>query len=142
MGNDSIAINLSCSHGNANIAKKDFVALFSFTPEDAIKDKHSNQGAWMASRIEFHPVLLGNFDEAEEPTEAYAAAVQERLLNVAAFLDRQEAAAFEQFRRARMHVYIHIGLYMNENQMQLSLPVAFLSSCTRLGLGLEIISND
>ena len=137
-----VVVNLSCSHGNANIAEKDFLALLSFSADDEIEGKYSNQGAWANSRVEFRPVALSDFSTADEPTEAYAAAVQERLLSVAAFLDRQELSAFEKFRAAGMHVYIYIGLYMEDDQMELKLPAAFISSCARLSLGLEIISND
>ena len=125
-----------------NIAKKDFLALLSFDADDDVTGKYSSQGAGATSRVQFRPVLLSDFGEADEPTEAYAAAVQERLLSVAAFLDRQEVSVFEKFRASGLHVYIYVGLFMEDDQMQLNLPAVFTPACARLSLGLEIISND
>ena len=136
-------INLSCTRlGGANIAAEDFVALLSFGAEDKIECTQSDLGIYRGSFIEFPMVLLGDYSDTEEPTEAYAAAVQEYLLTVAAFLDRQEVVAFEKFRASGLRVYIYLEVRMDQNQMQLKLPVAFLSACARLGLGVEMISND
>ena len=137
------AVNLSCTRsGGANIAAEDFVALLSFAAEDKIEDTQSDLGIYRGSFVEFPLVFLGDYSDAEEPTEAYAAAVQEHLLTVAAFLDRQEAAIFEKFRVSGLRVYVYLEVRMDQNQMTLKLPVAFLSACARLGLGIEMISND
>ncbi len=96
----------------------------------------------MSSCVAFSPVLLEDYTDSEEPTEVYAAAVQDSLLTVAAFLDRQETATFEKFRALGLRVYVYLEVRMDQNQMDINLPAAFLSACARLGLWIEMISND
>lgn len=143
MGDYRTVINLSCTRaGGANIAAGDFVALLSFAAEDKIEGTYSDLGQWATSYVDFSIVLLDDFKAAEESTEAYAAAVQDHMLTVAAFLDRQEVSAFEKFRASGLHVYIYLEVRMDQNQMQIKLPVPFLAACARLGIGIEMISND
>jgi hypothetical protein len=87
-------------------------------------------------------VLLSDYEAEEEPIEVYTAAVRSHMLSVAAFLDRQEIAVFEKFRDSGLRVYIYLEVRMDQNQMQLNLPVAFLCACARLELAIEMISND
>ena len=143
MGNYRTVTQLGCTRtGGANIAAEDFVALLSFAAEDKIEGTSSDLGIYRGSFVEFPMVLLSDYADAEEPTEVYAAVVQDYLLTVAAFLDRQEVTTFEQFRASGLCVYIYLEVRMDQNQMQIKLPVPFLAACARLGIGIEMISND
>ena len=143
MGVYRVLTCLNCSRpGGKNIAAEDFLASLSFSAEDAVAAKYSNLGVWSTSRVEFDPVLLSDFAAAEEPTEAFAASVQAHLRGVAAFLDRQLPSIFEGFREQGLKAYLYLEVRMTQDQMELNMPPEFLSACARLGVGLELISND
>ena len=145
MGDYRIVTMLGCSRSDRsgdNITAEDFAGMLSLSAEDTVTGTYSGLGRWRGSSVEFSPVLLSEFEAAEEPTEVYTSAVRLHLLSVAAFLDRQSTSTFDHFREAGLHVYIYLEVRMDQDQMQLNLPVKFLASCARLGLGIEMISND
>ena len=145
MGDYRIVTMLGCSRSDRsgdNITAEAFVGMLSISAEDAVKSTYSSMGRWRSSSVELPPVLLSDFEAAEEPIEAYTAALRLHLLSVAAFLGRQSSSTFDLFREAGLHVYIFLEVRMDQDQMQLNLPVEFLASCARLGLGIEMISND
>lgn len=133
---------LSCDWRSHNVAAEDFVDDLVLSAEDAIEGVYSNGGRGATSRVAFRLVHLYDFEDAEEPTEDFAAAVQERILQVAEFLDRQSPSVFDQFRERGLKVYLYMEVRMDQDQMQLTLPSRLLSACARLDLGIELISND
>jgi hypothetical protein len=97
MGVYRFVANLSCtrlSRDGRNIPAEDFVTDLSLSDDDPIEGVYSNEGAWATSRVAFRLVHLYDFEDAEEPSESFGAAVDARLLDIAAFLDRQPASVF------------------------------------------------
>ena len=143
MGVYRVLTCLNCSRpGGKNIAAEDFLSSLSFAAEGAIASKYSSLGTWRTSGVEFFPVLLSDFAAEEVPTEAFFNSVQAHLRGIAAFLDRQSSSIFEEFREQGLKPYLYLEVRMTQDQMELNLPPEFLSACARLGLGLELISND
>src|SRR4051812_21381045 len=109
----SILIVLRCSSRGRNISHDEFVGPLSLVPEDGTDGVISDRGPGATSSVRFVPIRLREYAPTEEPAEAFAAGVQERLLQVAAFLGRRAGFIFELFRREGLAVCLFIDVWMD-----------------------------
>ena len=80
--------------------------------------------------------------DAGARSEAFAAAVQEGLMDAAKWLARQPAIVFEELRAAGHGADVFVGGWIDQDQFDLNLPPEFLRACGALGLTLSICTND
>ncbi len=99
-------------------------------------------------RVRLLSVGLGDFAhvdttaDAGARSEAFAAAVHDRLVRVAEWLARQPASVFQQLRAAGRVTDMFIGGWVTHDQFDIDLPPEFLRACASLGLTVSICTND
>jgi hypothetical protein len=89
-------------------------------------------------------VLLAaeDFANEEEPSEAFAGALEQGLNEAARWLAKQSPPVFQALREAGFVTDVFIGAWIDLDQMDLNLPPNFLAQCGRHGLNISIITND
>ena len=102
----------------------------------------AGRGRWASALIVFADLKAADYSGSAEPWEDFSAAVLAKLDGVAIWLDRQPPASFQQMRRGGLTVDLFLALWIDDNQVDLSLPASLLLSCGRLGLDIVMVSND
>jgi hypothetical protein len=93
-------------------------------------------------RVELLSLAAEDLAEAEEPSEAFAAALLQGLQRAARWLAKQPPDLFRGLREAGFVTDVFIGAWINSDQMDLDLPPEFLRACGKLGLTISLITND
>ncbi|MCR9116607.1 MAG: hypothetical protein NXI22_06620 [bacterium] len=93
-------------------------------------------------RVNVTSIEIGEFTETEEPTEAFVAELENRLVAAAHWLDRQPDTLFRSLRDSGYFTILLFTGWIDCDQLDLDLPPALLSACGRLGLKVSIITND
>ena len=93
-------------------------------------------------RVELLSLEAADYSDAPEPSEAFAAALHERLMLGAAWLEKQSPATFDELRQAGIKTDVFIAAWMDADQIDLVLPPEFMRACGARGLSLSLITND
>jgi len=93
-------------------------------------------------RVDLMFIERAAFSAAEEPSEAFAAELQNKLTNVAQWLNKQPTTLFNTLRQAGFKTRVLFSGWIDCDQLDLDLPPVLLESCGRLGLQVSIITND
>jgi hypothetical protein len=80
--------------------------------------------------------------DAGARSEAFAAAVHDRLVRAAEWLARQPPAVFAELRAAGRVTDVFVGGWIEQDQFDLDLPPEFLRACGALGLTVSVCTND
>lgn len=83
-----------------------------------------------------------NRPELAEPTETFAQELYNAFEQIAEWLDRRPFKAINALQQAGAKTDIFIGLWIDNDQLDLRIPPSFLRSCGKHNLCIEIISND
>ena len=126
------------SKTGSDISKKDFYSQVIVDPSDTIK-KEKGDGC---PRIQLFSIVISDFQDNEEPTEAFVEACNKQLIQAAKFLKKQPEKLFNTFREQGYKTDVFIGAWINSDQLDLNLPPEFLYECGRHGLSIKIITND
>jgi hypothetical protein len=95
-----------------------------------------------ASLIYFVDEEVAAFASAKEPSEAFAAAVEARLLASAKWLASRPAGALDACRAQGYRLDVFVGSWIDQDQFDLDLPAEFLLACGSGALGISIVTND
>ena len=93
-------------------------------------------------RVDLLRIQRSEFADAEEPSEAFAAEFEQRLIAVADWIDKQPKALFGTLRKAGFSTDLLFTGWIDGDQMDLDLPPKLLAACGKLGLKISIITND
>jgi hypothetical protein len=95
-----------------------------------------------ATRVELVDLQYADFAKHEEPSEAFFAAVRDLLLKASRWLAAVPVDALNDVRGTGAQADLFIGAWIDEDQIELDLPVEFLTAAARLGLPIRLLSND
>jgi hypothetical protein len=113
-----------------------FFKLIGVTPADGFDLSQSDAG------VELLMVDMEECRGFEEPFEEFVARVDRGLKRIAGWLAARPPAAFDEWRAAGNTADIFIDGWLNDDQFDLTFPPEFLLACGRLGLPIEICTND
>jgi hypothetical protein len=122
------------------VARSEFIDRLSIRPGDPATEPKKDVGG--VTRLELLLVELKAFEDEEEPTEAFVAAVGDGLLRAAGWLGRQPVEVFEKVRAAGGGGDLFVGGWIERDQFDLDLPPELLRACGTLGLPISICTND
>ncbi len=139
----SIKISLqSSSIDGGNIADEHFVKALAITSEDLINSVVSNRGKWATSSVIFPIIRLNDYANESEPSEVMFQKVRLTLNTIAGFLDRRPIEMMDSIKGRGLNVSLFIDVWMDQDQMELTLPPLLLKACGRHDLEIVMISND
>jgi hypothetical protein len=101
-----------------------------------------SDSAWQSANVELFMVDMADLQGYEEPSEEFAARVEQGSLQAAEWQDTRPPGAFAQWRGQGREADIFIGGWLSNEQLDLALPAIFLMACGRAGLPLHICTND
>ena len=143
MGVSWLSVNVRAWHPDGKrVPDAAFIRRLCPKPAAAVVETHKSRGEWEAARIKLVSVGIDAFAHADEPTEAFAAAVREQLLRAADWLAGLPAPVFNELRRDGFKTDVFIGSWIDQDQFELKLPPEFVAACGRVGLGLSLLTND
>jgi hypothetical protein len=92
-------------------------------------------------RLEDYAGVDTREDEGAQ-SEALFNGIREALRVTAKFLDDRSADVSNAMRAAGMSMRIFMDVHMDEDQMEMELPVELLAACAKHGLGVYVMTND
>jgi hypothetical protein len=95
-----------------------------------------------AALIYFVEEEIASYQDLPEPSESLSSNIEQQLLKAAEWLLSREPDVFECCRESGLRTDIFIGGWIDQNQIDLSLPATFLLACGRAGLSIEVVTND
>ena len=122
-----------------NVTSEAFVAPLRISDErmEALADR----GAWKSALITLSRRTIKDYEDCDEPHDAFAADVTSDLQRAAQWL-QERRIEIETLKGRGMRLDVFVDLWIDQEQMELSLPPSLLGVCGDLGLKLEMITND
>lgn len=118
-----------------------FFDLIGLQPESGYTS-YSSDSPYKAARIVLVSVSLAECAPGPERHQEFATKVGVGLKHAADWLASLVPTRFDEWRARGMVADVFIGGWMNSDQFDLKLPPDFLLACGRLGLPIEICTND
>jgi hypothetical protein len=140
MGLDWVRFSLR-GYGGAKPTGTAFFELVGVKPRDRFELTPSDE-PWQAAVIDLLTVDSAECQAAEEPAEEFARRVNVGLKRVAKWLAARSPRAFTKWRTGRKKADVFVGGWITSDQLELTFPAEFLLACGRLGLPIEICTND
>lgn len=109
---------------------------------DAVLEINEKDTVGLTTGIKFAHERASKYVATEDPQEALSAALSERLTKATAWLDERPLGIFDEMRREGLTIDVNIYAWINEEQLNLTLPPQFLHTCGRLGLRISLCTND
>ncbi|HEY1016797.1 MAG TPA: hypothetical protein VGE07_29060 [Herpetosiphonaceae bacterium] len=129
--------------GGQNLAKSEIKSIFTLAPPGGFAPTvRYPKKPWQAATIILLADEIHAHEAAEEPTEQFAAAIQAQLERAALWLAAQSAERIRAARDQGVDVDVFAGMWIDDDQLDLTLPPSLLLECGRLGLPITICSND
>lgn len=109
---------------------------------EMVVETTSDRGLWQSALVVLVRLRVSDFLEEEEPAEVFFARLTADLERTASWLEQQSIDIFETFRRNGLTVVLFLNLWIDSDQMELSLPASLMRAASHLGLSIEMITND
>jgi hypothetical protein len=119
----------------------DFATLMSLTAEDGFRTEPGLEPG-QASLIYFVDEERATYAAMAEPSGSFAAAIEQRLLSAAAWLQSRSPDAWTSCRTRGLKLDVFVGSWIDQDQLDLDLPAPFLLACGQANLGITIVTND
>ena len=101
----------------------------------------ADRGAWKSALITLSSRLIKDYESYDEPHDAFAADLASDLQRAADWLEERRTE-IDKLKSRGMHLDVFADLWIDQEQMELSLPHSLMRVCGELGLKLEVITND
>ena len=101
-----------------------------------------SDSAWQWATAQLFAVSMGDVQDAKEPTEAFAARVEQGFDHAASVLSQCKLAGLDEWRKGGKEADVFIGGWLANEQLDLKLPSAFLAQCARLNLSISMCTNE
>lgn len=118
-----------------------FLEMIGQTPLTGL-EAHPSNSPWQAALISLFALSIKECQPGTERYEEFAKRTAAGLKRAAEWLDSLSPAAFGEWRALGKKADIFVGGWMTDDQFDLALPPEFLLACGRLGLPIEICTND
>lgn len=138
MSVESIQILLVAS---SNVALKGKVLRLLCGHEAAEFEKRKSTSAYQAEQVIFVSEELSNF-VCDEPHEELANSISKKLINAAKWLNSLDQKVLSSLHKENIEFKVMVCAWLENGQFDLRLVPEFLSACGRLGLAIEVVTND
>jgi hypothetical protein len=118
-----------------------FFDLLALEPEATARATPS-ASAWQSANLELFAVNMTDLQGCEEPSEEFAARIEQGFLRAAGWLNARPAGAFERWRESGRTADVFIGGWLSNEQFDMVLSAPFLLACGKAGLPIHICTND
>ena len=118
-----------------------FVAPLNLTEGDRITEIVCDRGAWHSALLVFSQRRISQYGAESEPHEALASQIRTDLEYLAEWLQRHEPE-LSRLKATGLKLDVFFDLWIDQDQLELAIPPALLLICGRLGLSIEMITND
>jgi len=135
-----LEFNLRGYGGRAPIGTR-FFDLIGLKPKDRFPTV-PGEDEWQAARIVLFAVSIADCGRGDGRYDKFERQIARGLKRAAKWLAARDPKAFAQWRKERKQADIFIDGWMNSDQFGLTLPPEFVRECSRLGLPIEICTND
>jgi hypothetical protein len=143
MAIQGVNVSLRAYHREwGKVGSGDFIRSLQITDSDLIVEAQSDVGSSKMAVVALVETQISDYSASPEPYEAFAEAIKSKLGHVATWLDKRPLEGFDRARQEGLTVDLLVELWINDDQMELSFPSSFLAACGRLGLNIEMITND
>ena len=102
----------------------------------------SDRGRWQSGLVVLARLGLSEFSTEEEPSEAFYSRLTADLERAASWLQQQSVDVFDAFKKAGLTVDLFLDLWIDADQMDLSIPSLLVRAGGRLDLSIQMITND
>lgn len=135
-----LEISLRAWHPNGNpLSGEQLVHALSVNPQSFRVFGSGQQ--WEAARIAVE-LSIEAYENTKEPYEAFANALQQAFGNFSKWLSSLTSDSCDQLRTEGMILDLLIGIWIDQNQLDLDLPTELFRELVRLRLPLKVLSND
>ncbi len=124
-----------------NVTAAEFLTPLQLSPSEKIVEAVADRGKWKSALVVLSRRRIADYKDVPEPHEALAAAIRSDFEQAAGWLDAHHAG-IGMMRREGLEVDLFLDLWIDEDQLELSCPSSLLLTCGRLGLTIEMITND
>jgi hypothetical protein len=128
-------------HGGPEPTGVQFFELVGWTPGTGF-ESHPSNSPWRAALISLFAISIEECQPGTERYEEFAARIAVGLEQATRWLVSLSPAAFEEWRATGKKADIFIGGWITDDQFELTLPPEFLLACGRLGLSINVCTND
>ena len=123
------------------VTRAQFVDALGVVEGDDVLEVKSDRGPSQSSLLVFSRCRLQDFAESDDSFEALNTQVQTDLRRMAGWLLAREASIID-LRQSGLTIDVLVDLWIDRDQLDLSLPQEFLLACGKTDLAIEIVSND
>jgi hypothetical protein len=143
MAVQNVSISLQAVHRDGgNVSREEFIHPLDIKSTDKIVQIFSDRGKWASGLVVFFQGDISEFAASLEPRESFAEQIKSTLDYIALWLDERPPGAIESLIRNGLELSLFIPLWIDQDQMELSLPPCLLLACGRLAIKIEMITND
>lgn len=97
---------------------------------------------WQAARIVLAELNLDSFNAADEPHEAFHKKLTQMLRQAGEWISTADYKSLAKSRSEGLSVDVFVEVRIDDNQLELLLPVEFLAQVTRLQLPIEVMADS
>ncbi len=142
MAVQGISVSLRGHYGDGrNVTAAQFLDPLQLARSEKIVEAVADRGKWKSALVVLSRRRVADYKDVAEPHEALAAAMQSDFEQAARWLEGHHAG-IETMRREGLTVDLFLDLWIDEDQLELSYPSSLLLTCGRLGLRIEMVTND
>jgi len=124
------------------IVGRELFDLLNITPQEHLEIREGTDVGEASAITLVDAQIAPPTSPTDEPSEIFAETVRQGLERAARWIATRPEGAFDRCRNSGMNLDIFIGGWIDQDQMDLSLPPAFLHACGTAGLEISIITND
>lgn len=124
-----------------NVTASAFLTPLALSQSDKVAEVLCDRGQWQSALVVLSRRRVADYEHEPEPHESLAAAIRSDFEFAAQWLEAH-GPGIQKIRNDGLETDLFLDLWIDEAQLELSYPPSLLQACGRLGLAIEMISND
>lgn len=126
----------------SKVSKENFIKLLHEVDSPNIKEVIYSRPSGLSSLVVFFEDEISNYESREYPDDAFEIAIRTELLNITEWLSKQTVDSFKSFEASGLKVWMFFEFWIENVQLDISLPPNLLAECGRLNITIDIVTND
>ena len=142
MATEWIRVCLRGWRPNGTVPFAEFFTPLNLPDTDPFEKLGAEEGYRSTSLIILARLKLSDFYSADDPWAAMAEELRQRFDETANWLRNRPKAAFDKYEEDGIKVDLLIQAWIDDNQVDLSLPARLCATCGELGIGIVFVTNE